>query len=90
MSLKFKKLLLLTMRMNNSNQLVLKISPSKIIDSQFFSSVIITFIHKEQTKLTLSLNNNETLKTYENVCCQVMMNSYNIVSVMQKTLNKEN
>ncbi|KAL5243499.1 hypothetical protein ACI65C_010909 [Semiaphis heraclei] len=52
--LKFKKLLLLTMRINNANQIIMKASTKKIINLQLFGNVLMT--------------------------------SYNIVSVMLKTL----
>lgn len=41
MDLKFKKLVLLTMRMNGVNQLMLRASPRKIINLQLFFSVIL-------------------------------------------------
>lgn len=44
MDLKFKKLLLFTMMMNNANQLKIKVSPKKILDLQLFSNVLIKFI----------------------------------------------
>ncbi|XP_022169050.1 odorant receptor 22b-like [Myzus persicae] len=37
---KFKKLLLLTMRMNNANNLMIKASPKKVVDLQMFANVI--------------------------------------------------
>lgn len=39
MNLKFKKLVLLAMQMNDTNQLVLKCSPKKIINLQLFANV---------------------------------------------------
>ncbi|XP_060836193.1 uncharacterized protein LOC132918876 [Rhopalosiphum padi] len=42
MNLRSKKMLLLSMQMNNANKLMIKITPRKIIDLQFFNSVIIT------------------------------------------------
>jgi len=46
MDLKFKKLLLFTMRMNDANRVILKASPKKTIDLQLFSNVLfyITFL----------------------------------------------
>jgi len=41
MDLKFKKLLLLAMRMNDANQIVIKASPKKIINLQLFVNVLI-------------------------------------------------
>lgn len=41
MNLKFKKLLLLTMRMNSAHRLITKITPTKIINLNFFANVII-------------------------------------------------
>ncbi|KAF0706717.1 odorant receptor 46a-like, partial [Aphis craccivora] len=38
MDLKFKKLLLLTMQMNNANRMVIKASPKKVINLQLFAS----------------------------------------------------
>ncbi|VVC31899.1 Olfactory receptor, insect [Cinara cedri] len=58
MDVKFQKLLLLAMCMNNANKLLIRASPKKTINLQFFSSV--------------------------------MMTSYNIVSVMVKTISIEN
>ncbi|XP_026807283.1 odorant receptor 22a-like [Rhopalosiphum maidis] len=40
MDLKFKKLLLLTMRMNDANNLMIKISPKKVVNLQMFTNVI--------------------------------------------------
>jgi len=40
MDLKFKKLLLLTMEMNNANKLMIKASPTKIVDLQTYANVI--------------------------------------------------
>jgi len=39
MNLKFKKLLLLSMQMNDANQMLIKASPKKIINLQLFASV---------------------------------------------------
>lgn len=41
MDLKHKKLILLTMRMNGVNQIILKASPKKIINLQLFVNVYI-------------------------------------------------
>lgn len=41
MDVQFKKLLLLTMQMNNANDLVIKASPIKIINLQLFANVLI-------------------------------------------------
>lgn len=38
--LKFRKLLLLTMYMNNANQTVIRITPKKIVNLQLFADVI--------------------------------------------------
>jgi len=40
MDLKFKKLLLLTMKINNANKLMIKASPTKIINLQTYANVI--------------------------------------------------
>ncbi|XP_022160523.1 uncharacterized protein LOC111026702 [Myzus persicae] len=40
MDVSFKKLLLLTMQMNNANNLVIKASPTKIVDLQLFANII--------------------------------------------------
>ncbi|CAH1736833.1 unnamed protein product [Aphis gossypii] len=40
MDLKFKKLLLLTMQMNDANRMVIKASPRKIINLQLFASIM--------------------------------------------------
>lgn len=41
MDLKAKKLILLTMKMNDANRLQMKASPRKIINLQIFASVIL-------------------------------------------------
>jgi len=41
MDIKFKKLLLLAMQMNNANNLVIKASPKKFINLQLFDNVLI-------------------------------------------------
>jgi len=41
MDVQFKKLLLLTMQMNNSNNLVIKASPKKFVNLQLFANVLI-------------------------------------------------
>lgn len=43
MDLRFKKLLLLAMKLNNTNQLKIKATPQKIVNIQLFSSVIIFY-----------------------------------------------
>lgn len=45
MDLKFKKLLLLAMWMNDANNLVIKASPKKIINLQIFASVLTSFVY---------------------------------------------
>ncbi|XP_060842462.1 uncharacterized protein LOC132922785 [Rhopalosiphum padi] len=42
MNLRSKKMLLLSMQLNNANKLMIKITPKKIINLQFFNSVMIT------------------------------------------------
>ncbi|XP_060842262.1 odorant receptor 2a-like [Rhopalosiphum padi] len=42
MDLKFKKLLLLSMRMNDADKLMIKATPTKIINLEFFVKVMIT------------------------------------------------
>lgn len=42
MNLQFKKLLLFSMRMNNANRLMLKASPKRVINLQFYANVFIT------------------------------------------------
>jgi len=39
MDLKFKKLLLLSMRMNDADKLMIKVTPTKIINLEFFVKV---------------------------------------------------
>jgi len=41
MDLKFKKLLLLAMQMNDANKLTLKITPKRIVNLHFFINVSI-------------------------------------------------
>lgn len=42
MDVKFKKLLFLTMQMNNANNLMIKASPKKIVNQQLFANVYFT------------------------------------------------
>lgn len=51
MDVRFKKLLLLTMQMNNANNLVIKASPKKIVNIQLFTNVLIYFFLKVQILL---------------------------------------
>jgi len=44
MNIRSKKMLLLSMQLNNANELKIKITPRKIVNLQFFSSVILTLI----------------------------------------------
>lgn len=44
MDLKFKKLLLLSMRMNDANQIMIKASAKKIINLELFIDVLFYFI----------------------------------------------
>jgi len=48
MDIKFKKLLLLAMKLNNANQLKMKATPNKVVNLQLFSSVnvLYNYIHK--------------------------------------------
>jgi len=39
MDVKFKKLLLLTMRMNDANNLMIRASPKKVVNLQMFANV---------------------------------------------------
>lgn len=41
MDLKFKKLALLAMRMNDCSQLMIRITPKKVINMQLFAGVLI-------------------------------------------------
>jgi len=41
MDLKFKKLLLLAMRINDANKLTLKMSPKKVVNLQLYANVFI-------------------------------------------------
>jgi len=43
MDIKFKKLLLLTMRMNDANNWKIKATPKKIVDLQIFACVLTEF-----------------------------------------------
>lgn len=57
MDLRFKKLLLVAMKLNNSHQLKINATPNKIVNLQLFSSVIVlyNYIHKYQNKLIYTL-----------------------------------
>lgn len=61
MDLKLKKLLLLTMQINNANQLTIKASPNKIINIQLFANVFNQYLFinncKYYLKQLLSKNN---------------------------------
>ncbi|XP_026814358.1 uncharacterized protein LOC113554633 [Rhopalosiphum maidis] len=54
MNLRSKKMLLLSMQLNNANELMIKITPKKIVDPQFFSSVIITCYNILSAMLNIS------------------------------------
>jgi len=43
MDLKFKKLLLLSMRMNDANNMMIKVTPRKVINLNFFINVSFSF-----------------------------------------------
>lgn len=47
MDLNFRKTVLLAMRMNDVNQLSIRISPIKIINMQMYSGVIISYFLKK-------------------------------------------
>lgn len=77
--LKFKKLLLLSMRMNDAdNKLTIKITPKRIVSMELFSSVNILIQHP-------ALLNCDKLKSENTFSFQVIMTSYNIVSVMSNS-----
>lgn len=64
MDMEFKRLLLLSMRMNDANKLVLKVSPKKVINLQFYASVSFchpTLIRTNKLNLLLFLDNNNLL-----------------------------
>jgi len=44
MDLKFKKLLLLTMQINDANQITMKVSTKKVVNLQLFASVRINLL----------------------------------------------
>jgi len=46
MDLKFKKLLLVAMKINNADKLKIKSTPNKIVNLQLFSSVIVLYKYK--------------------------------------------
>lgn len=43
MDLRFKKLLLVAMKLNNAHQLQIQATPNKIVNLQLFSSVIVLY-----------------------------------------------
>ncbi|XP_026806786.1 odorant receptor 46a-like [Rhopalosiphum maidis] len=63
MDLKFKKLLLFTMRMNDANQMVIKASPKKIINLQLFANIISTSFN--MVPVLLKITNSENHKSQE-------------------------
>ncbi|CAH1716755.1 unnamed protein product [Aphis gossypii] len=56
MNLRSKKMLLLSMQLNNANKLMIKITPKKIINLQFYNSVIITCYNVLSTMLKVRSN----------------------------------
>lgn len=65
MDMKFKKLLLLFMRMNYANQIKIKATPSKVINLQFFYNVM-NLIHEQYYEIKYTYiyfsDNNENLQ----------------------------
>lgn len=97
MDLKFKKILLLTMRINDANQITTKASMIKIVNLQPFANVSFNLL-----RLTTNISNNHIIKIIKyyseplmlyffniTVQFQVLMTFYNIVSFMVKTLSKK-
>ncbi|KAL5233318.1 hypothetical protein ACI65C_000728 [Semiaphis heraclei] len=70
MNIKFRTLLILTMRMNDANNLMIRASPKKVVNSQMFA--------------------NNAYFGYLYVLFQVISITYNVVSVMLKTMNSNN
>ncbi|XP_060840299.1 uncharacterized protein LOC132921341 [Rhopalosiphum padi] len=54
MNLRSKKMLLLSMQLNNANELTIKITPRRIINLQFFNSVMITCYNIISAMLNIS------------------------------------
>ncbi|XP_026805373.1 odorant receptor 2a-like [Rhopalosiphum maidis] len=63
MNLKFKKLLLFTLRMNDANQMVIKASPKKIINLQLFANIMSTSFN--MVPVLLKITNSENHKSQE-------------------------
>ncbi|XP_026807464.1 odorant receptor 46a-like [Rhopalosiphum maidis] len=63
MDLKFKKLLLFTMRMNDANQMVIRASPKRIINLQLFANIISTSFN--MVPVLLKITNSENHKPQE-------------------------
>ncbi|CAH1736831.1 unnamed protein product [Aphis gossypii] len=61
MNLKFKKLLLLTMQMNDANRMGIKASPKKIINLQLFASIMSTSFN--MVPVLLKIKNSEYYKS---------------------------
>ncbi|XP_060849780.1 odorant receptor 46a-like [Rhopalosiphum padi] len=61
MNLKFKNLLLFTLRMNDANQMVIKASPKKIIDLQLFANIMSTSFN--MVPVLLKITNSENHKS---------------------------
>lgn len=79
MNLKFKKLLSLSIIADSANESTIKITPKKIVNLQLYTSVIIFNFHlSKRIKCTTCINFN----------FQVIMTSYNILSVMLKSRSK--
>jgi len=94
MDIKFKKLLLLTMRMNDANNFMIRASPRKVVNLQMFASVFILCsfynnctIYILYPPTTYLLKHNIT-KRY--MLFQVISMSYNIISVMLKSMDSNN
>jgi len=62
---KFKKLVLLAMRMNDASQIIIRATPKKIINLQMFASVLICYF------ITYYIG--------YNLCVQIMVNVYMVL-----------
>jgi hypothetical protein len=64
MNLRSKKMLLLSMQLNNANEFMIKLTPRKIVNLQLFNSVILTLIYIYYIILSLIKTNLNKLKNH--------------------------
>uniref|UniRef100_A0A2S2PEN4 Uncharacterized protein n=1 Tax=Schizaphis graminum TaxID=13262 RepID=A0A2S2PEN4_SCHGA len=85
MDLKFKKLLLFAMRMNNANQILIRASPKKIINLQLFANILSTSFN--MVPVLLKTTNSENHKSQETLKLKTLfhLNMFNTINNLKKT-----